>query len=269
MVATSLSPMPWMSTDLTTIRLADGGDGFKRSWIMLLPEGKFEHPRFGELDLTKTTLNEMVQNFKANARGIEIALDYDHKASDGDSRAPGWLEDMQVRPAKGETPAGLWGLVRWTPLGLKDIQDQIYRYVSAEFKEDYKDDVTGDKFHNVIIGATLTNRPFMKQMPAVKLKDYSKAERDAMDESDFAGPHESFPIKTQADVHNAARLIGHADDPAAVKAAIIRIAKRKGFSLPASWADEDSGSSGETTKAASERSESVTTSKSRKLADEE
>lgn len=67
---------------------------------------------------------------------------------------------------------------------------------------------------------------------------YSQKERDSMDESDFAGPHQSFPIKTQQDVENAARLIGHADDPDAVKAAIKRIAKRKGFTLPESWQDE-------------------------------
>lgn len=68
---------------------------------------------------------------------------------------------------------------------------------------------------------------------------YSQKERDSMDESDFAGPHQSYPIKTQQDVMNAARLIGHADDPDAVKAAIKRIAKRKGFKLPESWEEED------------------------------
>jgi hypothetical protein len=51
----------------------------------------------------------------------------------------------------------------------------------------------------------------------------------------FAGPHNSFPIKTQQDVYDAARLIGHAQNPAAVKQAIIRIAHSKGFSLPKSW----------------------------------
>lgn len=51
----------------------------------------------------------------------------------------------------------------------------------------------------------------------------------------FAGPHNSFPIQSQQDVYNAARLVGHAQDPAAVKARIIRIAHSKGFSLPKSW----------------------------------
>src|SRR5207248_61434 len=52
-------------------------------------------------------------------------------------------------------------------------------------------------------------------------------------------------IRNQSDVHDAARLIGKADDPAAVKRRIIAIAKRKGFSLPESWRagrDEESES---------------------------
>lgn len=61
------------------------------------------------------------------------------------------------------------------------------------------------------------------------------AERAKVSAGDFAGPHRSFPIRNQQDVYDAARLVGHAADPAAVKAAIIRIAKRKGFSLPKSW----------------------------------
>lgn len=67
---------------------------------------------------------------------------------------------------------------------------------------------------------------------------YSKADRDAMPDSDFAGPHQSFPIRTQQDVYNAARLIGHADDPEAVKRRIIAIAKRKGFAIPDAWKDK-------------------------------
>lgn len=59
--------------------------------------------------------------------------------------------------------------------------------------------------------------------------------RDKLPDSDFAGPHRSFPIVTQQDVEDAARLIGHAANPAAVKRKIIAIATRKGFTLPDSW----------------------------------
>lgn len=51
----------------------------------------------------------------------------------------------------------------------------------------------------------------------------------------FAGPHNSFPIRNQSDVYDAARLVGHAANPAAVKARIIAIARSKGYSLPKSW----------------------------------
>jgi hypothetical protein len=70
-------------------------------------------------------------------------------------------------------------------------------------------------------------------------RSLSQKERDAIDEDDFAGPHKSFPIDTQAHLDAAAKLIGHADDPEAVKRKIIAIAKRKGFKLPESWQEED------------------------------
>ena len=67
----------------------------------------------------------------------------------------------------------------------------------------------------------------------------SQEDRDKLPETDFAGPHRSFPIRNQKDVEDAARLIGHAEKPEAVKAKIEAIATRKGLSLPKSWAMGD------------------------------
>jgi len=90
----------------------------------------------------------------------------------------------------------------------------------------------------------LSDLSFEQALEALYRRYYSQDERDSMDEADFAGPHKSFPIKTQQDVHNAASLIGHADNPGAVKSRIKAIAKKKGFSLPKSWEndEEDKGS---------------------------
>jgi hypothetical protein len=66
----------------------------------------------------------------------------------------------------------------------------------------------------------------------------SAEERRKLPLSDFAGSGRTFPIVDQSDVHDVARLIGHASNPNAVKAKIIRIARRKGFSLPAEWEAE-------------------------------
>ncbi len=67
------------------------------------------------------------------------------------------------------------------------------------------------------------------------LRDIPQSARDKMSASDFAGPNESFPISTQADVDAAAHLIGKAADPEAVKRKIIAISKRKGLTVPAAW----------------------------------
>lgn len=53
-------------------------------------------------------------------------------------------------------------------------------------------------------------------------------DRDKLPESDFAGPHRSFPIVSPSDVNDAWRLAGHANDPDAVRARIKEIAHRKG-----------------------------------------
>jgi len=69
----------------------------------------------------------------------------------------------------------------------------------------------------------------------------SKAERDQMDEGDFAGKGKSFPINKPGDIMAAVRSIGRAGSgnygPAALKANIIRIAKKKGWTkyLPKAW----------------------------------
>jgi len=81
-------------------------------------------------------------------------------------------------------------------------------------------------------------------------RSISQKERDAIPTEDFAGPHQSFPIRNQDDVDSAAKLIGHADDPDAVKRNVIRIAKKKGLKLPDSWKEDDSKDSADSSNSA-------------------
>jgi hypothetical protein len=72
------------------------------------------------------------------------------------------------------------------------------------------------------------------------MRDIPQAAREKMPKKNFAGGGTSFPIQKPVDVANAARAIGRAKgDPAAVKAKIIAIAKRKGpefvSHLPEVW----------------------------------
>lgn len=72
----------------------------------------------------------------------------------------------------------------------------------------------------------------------------SKAERDSADAGDFAGKGRSFPILKRGDVMAAVHAMGRAGEgnatPKALKAKIISIAKRKGWTdaLPKSWRTE-------------------------------
>jgi hypothetical protein len=71
-------------------------------------------------------------------------------------------------------------------------------------------------------------------------RDFSVKMRKSMDLSDFGDPSKrAFPVLNQSDLDNAARLIGHADNPEAVKRRLIAIAKRKGLKLPDAWQDGD------------------------------
>jgi hypothetical protein len=71
------------------------------------------------------------------------------------------------------------------------------------------------------------------------MSDWNQEERDKLPLEDFGEPEKrGYPIKTQKDVEDAARLIGHAANAEAVKKRIIAIAKRKGFDLPRSWDDQ-------------------------------
>lgn len=87
---------------------------------------------------------------------------------------------------------------------------------------------------------TLTDLPAGYVMD--KERFVSKAERDGMDAKDFAGKHQSFPINSPEDVKAALDSIGRAGadnyDSATLKTNILRIAKRKGYAIPASDSSE-------------------------------
>ena len=166
----------WRDLDLFAaggIQLDESGaDGKPRSWIMIAPVGTFEHEKYGELRFTRAKLAEMKGNFDERVRHIDIALDVDHDQG----AATGWLERLELRDARGEMPAGLWGLVRWTPYGAKLLAEEQYRYFSPEFG-DWKDPESGHEYHNVLMGGALTNRPFLKTMGDVHL---SVADRESV-----------------------------------------------------------------------------------------
>jgi phage I-like protein len=146
-------------------------NGRYTSRIPVLPEGKFTHPWYGDLDFTAPVLRKVKRNFDGNILGTEIAVDEGHDRG----KALGWFKSLHHGKSMiGEAEHnGLFADVEWTDLGRSLLERDIYRYFSAEIGNFTGSD--GKKVANVLFGGGLTNRPFFKQMPPVKFEE-GKAE---------------------------------------------------------------------------------------------
>src|SRR5580765_5240254 len=152
---------------LPRIELGDA-EGEKVSTLQVLPQGKFKHPWYGDLDFTEPMLRQMQRNFERKVLGIDIAVDEGHDRG----KALGWFRSVKHRnnhKINGVEYAGLFAEVEWNETGLALLESDAYRYFSAEVGSYVSPD--GKKVPNVVFGGGLTNRPFFKQMPAVKFAD--------------------------------------------------------------------------------------------------
>jgi hypothetical protein len=76
---------------------------------------------------------------------------------------------------------------------------------------------------------------------------WTAEKRRKLDASNFGDPSvRAFPVVDQEDLDSAARLIGHARNPAKVKKRLIAIAKRLKLKIPDAWKDDAAMSDGET-----------------------
>jgi phage I-like protein len=121
----------------------------------------------------------MERNAKALlAKGQDIQVNYNHL---GDSEvaplektvAAGWIQDVQLRDD------GLWALMKWTDRARAFIQADELRYLSPEFFTEYTNRDTGKPQGPTLVGAALTNTPFLKELPRVAASDTTQAEPSA------------------------------------------------------------------------------------------
>lgn len=148
-------------------QLAEG-----EKWVQILSVGKFKHRVHGTIELTSDKLQKFVDNFKAKVRGTDLDIDYDHKMDPAKGRkAAGWIQDLKVQPS------GLFGLVKWTDEAKEAIKRGEYRYLSADFYDKWTDP-EGKTHNDVLAGAGLTNRPFLKNMLPVNLNELMESEEE-------------------------------------------------------------------------------------------
>lgn len=157
---------------VTEIELKEENGRFT-SRIPVLPAGKFKHPWYGDLDFTEPVLRSAKRHFDNKLLGTDIMVDENHDRG----QALGWFKSVGVGETDidGAPHAGLHAVIDWTPKGRELLSSGIYKYFSAEFGS--FTDSTGKKTSNVLFGGGLTNRPFFKQMPAVKFEEGTAEDR--------------------------------------------------------------------------------------------
>ena len=156
-----------MSDTIKTV-LVDGGspvaltDNEETRFIYnLLPVGKFFDKRYGELEISEAKIKQMAENF-GKYPSYEVPVKIGH--SDG-AKSPGKVIAATAKPE------GLEITMLVDTETAEAINNKQYRYMSAEFDDDYYDKTTGQKAGAVLLGAALVNQPGHPYVAPLKLVD--------------------------------------------------------------------------------------------------
>lgn len=131
---------------------------FDKEWIPFLPKpGTYHHEVYGDMDLTSTAYTEMLQNFDRYVYKQDLPIRATH--TPGDTGAVGWIKPGGMRLAD---DGSLEVKPEWNELGKGLVQDDRFKYVSAEFCKVWTNPVTQERTPNVAIGLALVTRPHFK-----------------------------------------------------------------------------------------------------------
>ena len=129
-------------------------------WAQLLRTGHFKYGYYGDFKITADILRKLKENFDSDVRRVKIAVDYFHLSGE---EAAGWIEQIELR----DNDETLWIKVDWTKTAEEKIRDKEVRYLSADIDFAYIDIESGAQHGPVLMGAGLTNRPYIKDMKAI------------------------------------------------------------------------------------------------------
>lgn len=145
--------------DLTGVKLSEGTP---RAEVTIIRTGTFSDPRYGTFEITRDMLLSMVRNFEAGTYGQDIFLDVAHEPSKG---AAAKILSLKVDGNRLRAEA------EFTPYGVEAVKNRGFKYLSAEFVDDFADNETGNHHGPTLLGAGLTTRPVIKRMDPVTLAE--------------------------------------------------------------------------------------------------
>jgi phage I-like protein len=152
-------------------------DGKGLSWIEVMPIVENGQNGGQKFTITADDLASAADYIKSKPDRIPVDYDHPDPASGGSTRAAGWFTgNAEIRGSS------LWAEVKWTPDAVNEIRDGVFRFISPEWTMQSKDEKSGlwTKFKQMI-AATLTNRPYFKDMAAVTARElFDSKQLDAL-----------------------------------------------------------------------------------------
>jgi len=128
--------------------------------IEMLRVGKFDHPKYGDLDISLDFLQSLVDNFENNTLNRDVSFDWNHDRKE----ASAWLRGLSI------IDDVLVGSVEFTKKGKESVEGGEYGYFSVEYDEDYEDPESGETHGPVLMGGALTNRPFINGLRKIEFE---------------------------------------------------------------------------------------------------
>lgn len=131
--------------------------------IPLLPvPGTYNHPVYGDIDLTPSRIARFVTNHNDRIYQQYIPIDAEHETKL--SGALGYIGDMTI-----EDDGSVSAAVEWTPRGEALVRAGGFRYMSPEWYDVWAAPDTGSAYQDVLIGAAVTTRPYFKDRSLPRL----------------------------------------------------------------------------------------------------
>lgn len=155
-----------------------GQDG--RQWIEVMPTVTEAKNGPWLFTITADDLETYAQSIRDNPG--KTPVDYDHEGAidGGSTRAAGWFTGQATVEDTADRGPILRAEVQWTPAAAQAIRDGEFKMISPEFDFHEKDAKTGLLSKaRTLIAATLTNRPFFKQLTPVAA-DLDNDSREAL-----------------------------------------------------------------------------------------
>lgn len=138
---------------------------------------------FGEymIKVTEEMMDSFIKNFNDKVVPTGVPLDVNHNRED----AFGWLKSIrkETRKVKGKEQVYMIGNWSLNKKGQKVIKEEIYKFFSVEFRDNYADhevlETTKDSYGNdiplgsrttygpTLLGGALTNRPFIPNLNSI------------------------------------------------------------------------------------------------------